>query len=52
MPLGRALLPLLALLLWSATAWGSERIRVPIADAPARGPAGATVTLVEFLDFQ
>jgi hypothetical protein len=41
-----------ALLLWAGTALGGERLAVPTAGAPARGAATATVTLVEFLDFQ
>lgn len=46
------LLGLVSLLFFATTAWGSERITLPLTDAPARGPATATVTLVEFLDFQ
>ncbi|MHB1399742.1 MAG: hypothetical protein ACYDAI_16470 [Trichloromonadaceae bacterium] len=52
MYLSRILWTLLTLLLWAGTAWGSERITVPLTDAPARGPATAAVTIVEFLDFQ
>lgn len=46
------ILLLTTLLLMAGAAWGSERITVPLADAPARGPTAAPVTIVEFLDFQ
>lgn len=46
------LLALLVLLVWASSVCGSERITVPLTDAPTRGPATAPVTLVEFLDFQ
>lgn len=52
MYLTRILWTLLTLLLWAGAACGSERITVPLADAPTRGPATAAVTIVEFLDFQ
>jgi hypothetical protein len=52
MPWKNILSLLAMLLLWSGAAWGSERITVPLADAPARGPTAAPVTIVEFLDFQ
>ncbi len=38
---------LLAPLLYAA-----ERYDVPIGNSPSRGPAGAPVTVIEFLDFQ
>jgi hypothetical protein len=29
-----------------------KRVAVPIGDSPVLGPADATVTIIEFLDFQ
>lgn len=52
MCLKKTLFSLLALLLWVGSAWGGDRITVPLTDAPSRGPANAPVTIVEFLDFQ
>ncbi len=48
----KVLLLIPALLLWAGAAFGAERITVPLADAPARGPVAAPVTIIEFLDFQ
>jgi hypothetical protein len=46
------LLLLPVLLLAAGAALGGERLQVPMAEAPTRGPATATVTMIEFLDFQ
>ncbi len=42
---------LLVLSVCSAAA-EEKRYTVPIGDSPSTGPAGAPVTIVEFLDFQ
>jgi protein-disulfide isomerase len=36
----------------SATSDGNETVAVPVAGAPARGPARASITIVEFADFE
>lgn len=43
---------LLGLLVSSAGAAEKPRVEVPLGDAPVRGPADATVTMIEFIDFQ
>lgn len=43
---------LLSLLATTVLAVEKPRIEVPLADSPMRGPAGAAVTMVEFIDFQ
>ncbi|MHB8765236.1 MAG: hypothetical protein ACYDA8_13015 [Deferrisomatales bacterium] len=47
-----AALLLLGAALWAAPAPAAERVQVPLGDSPVLGPAGAPVTIVEFLDFQ
>jgi hypothetical protein len=42
------------MLIWmgAGLCFGQPRLEIPLADSPARGPAEALVTMVEFIDFQ
>ncbi len=50
--LRRTLFALLLLLVPLTGGAEDRRYDVPIGDAPQRGPADATVTIIEFIDFQ
>jgi hypothetical protein len=52
MRMKRKLLFLAVVLLAYPAAAQERRFIVPIEDSPAQGPAGAPVTIVEFIDFQ
>jgi len=48
------LLPFFAVLFlfFSIAEADEKRFNIPAADSPSKGPADASVTIVEFLDFQ
>jgi hypothetical protein len=48
----RLIFVMIALLITSAAFAEEKRFTVPLDDSPAMGPAGAPVTIVEFIDFQ
>jgi hypothetical protein len=48
----RLIVVLIALVITSAAVAEEKRITVPLNDSPSTGPAGAPVTIVEFIDFQ
>lgn len=48
----RAVFLLLFLLLAGIASGDEARTSVPLGDSPSLGPAGALVTIVEFIDFQ
>ena len=48
----KRLLPLLLLLAVCSAHAAEPRFSVPVGDSAVLGPAGASVTLVEFIDYQ
>ncbi len=48
----KILVGLCVMLAVSALSADEKRVSVPIGDSPTRGPDGAPVTIIEFLDFQ
>lgn len=48
----RILLCVFVLLLFGAASAEEKRIEIPVGDSPTMGPADASVTIIEFIDFQ
>ncbi len=48
----KVIVVLIALVVASTAVAEEKRITVPLNDSPSTGPAGAPVTIVEFIDFQ
>jgi hypothetical protein len=48
----RFLFVMFILVITSAAFAEEKRFAVPLDDSPAMGPAGAPITIVEFIDFQ
>ena len=46
------LIPVFIVLSAAASYAEEKRYAVPIEDSPARGPEGAPITIIEFLDYQ
>jgi hypothetical protein len=48
----RLIFVIIALVITSSAFAEEKRFTVPLDDSPTLGPAGAPVTIVEFIDFQ